>query len=1041
MKTLFKNILKTTLLAFVLLAGVQSAYATGEFHNDPAGNGYGIASIGDTSAYLDSTNANYADSYSVSVPNPGNTEQFQVYIDYQNKGASTITNTRARMSFSDNSNIIQGILSGSGVGQKASPVFLQNTPSSFDLTLIAAKRIKKNKPSACAPNYNTTINKNSLKSSSGVSLPDLGTLGTSSNGETGHCDQGHVVAVFEIKNTEQPSVAYLYTWEESAWGACNGTIEQRTVWCEQNPGATTVSDSNCSAQGAKPASTRPCQYATTLAVSTNPANVNEPSVTLSGTIQSGSNTNHYFVVGDGSNISCSSVGGHGSDSLFIENSVQTGNSLSTNQSFSFNVANPGYTLLSPGTYRYRACAGSDMSPAQGGIQTFQIVGSTTNPTYNWHTGAWSSPDSNNICYRDVECRNQNGTTVSSSNCPASNQPVSSQSCGSTNSSLPQAQTNNQSSVSSSSAILRGAIQMNTVDNGRVFFVYGQDKSDIEEIPDVFDAYTSINTSSVDKVEVDSNNDTDSWRNYSKSVSSLSTDRRYYYRMCVEYYHNGSDDITCGVVKNFKTDRGNNSSTIVTREVSNISQTSAKICGELLDDGGDNSLRTWMEIRRSTSNSWKSTSKTDRGENKYCETVNGLSSNTKYYYRSCSENRCASTRTFTTGSGVINNQKPYVTTDTAYSITSNSAVLPGTYLPNANRSSVWFRYGRSQNLTNSTTRYTKFGSGGGYTHNFTNLKSNQRYCYQAVIETTGGTDYGSIKCFTTRPAVTNNRPVVVQRPVVIETVVEDDDTDIDLSRLGLGLSLIRLEVNDNFDAVSKGQTVTYDVTWENISDIDLDNLDLNITIPREVQITSFSRGRLDQDRNAIFYTIPNLDAKEENSMTVTGIVTNGNLGDALTAEATIAFANPLNQARENATDYDVDEYVVAIAGVGTASVFGLSNITFLGWLTIILGLLIVFLVARWLYLEREELRAQAYVNGYGRAPQYMAPVDNRYDYIAPAAAQPVQPVREARYVEPVYTAPTAPQQAQTPAPVQTAPTQEIANPNERADYRPYRPNRG
>jgi len=233
---------------------------------------------------------------------------------------------------------------------------------------------------------------------------------------------------------------------------------------------------------------------------------------------------------------------------------------------------------------------------------------------------------------------------------------------------------------------------------------------------------------------------------------------------------------------------------------------------------------------------------------------------------------------------------------------------------------------------------------------------------------------------------------------------------------------------------------------NISDIDLDNLDLNIEIPREVRITASSRGKLDQDKNSIFYTIDRLDAGEKGSMTVDGIVENGTLGDALTSDATIAYDNPINRAQENAQDYDVDDFVVHTA-LGTASVFGLGNITLLGWLTILLGLFIVFLVARWLYLEREELRAQAYVNGYGRNNYVMAPAPVHNGYLAPVGqAQPVVH----HYTQPVQTMPeqhvvhhtVAPQQApvQNQA-VQPAVQQSVQQNNERTDYRPYRPNRG
>lgn len=1045
MKTLFKKLIQTTLVVSTLFVGAAFANAA-TFDSNPSDN-TGITSIVSGSC---TGCGGQQDSVSVNIPNAGDTATVTVFADYMTQRNSGQTIMSPKVFFAtknitggtSSSHNFSATLSAINATPRTDTASVSGLPSSYKIEFITGHVVNTHGTATnssgaplypvCYGNSNFTYQQSSNTASfftAGRTIGDLGSVGG------GYCDQGTAVVQYRITNTAQPATNYQYTWNKSAWGQCIAGVKERTVWCEKNPGATTVSDSNCSGDGAKPATTETCAGTNiALTVQTNTPVINTSNVILNGQIQTGSNTAHYFVIGDGQNISCSSALGFGTDDIQTESSAQNGNNLGAGSSFSYNLST---VSMAAGTYYYRACAGVDLNPASGNIRPFTIAGSTTG--YQWYTGSWSTPNSANICSRTVECQNSNGSSVSDSNCSGT-KPAVTQSCGSTNSDLPQAQTDSESSLTSTSATLRGKIQMNSIDNGRVFFVYGKDESDIDDVPSYFDTYSSINTNGIKKILVDNSNDTDAWKNYSQSVTNLSTDERYYYRMCVEFYKN-NDDIVCGGIKDFKTDNngGSNDSNIETREVGDISETSAKICGELTDNGGDNSLLTWMEIRNSSANSWKLTNKVSRGENKYCETVGGLSSNTNYNYRACSESGCASTRTFKTATGNIITGRPYVTTEAVEIVSSNSAVLPGIYLPNAPTSTVWFRYGRSENLTNSTTRYTKYGSGGEFTHNFTGLKSNQRYCYQAMIETVSGSDYGAIKCFTTRSGGNGGgTTVIIQKEVVVETIVADDDMNVDLSRLGLGLSLIRLDIDDQQETTTKGQTVTYEITWENISDLDLDDLDLNITIPREIQITSSSRGRLDQDRNAIFYIIPRLDAKEKNSMTVTGIVTNGNLGDALTAEANIAFANPLNQARENATDYDVDEYVLAIAGFGTASVFGLSNITFLGWLTILLGLLIVFLVARWLYLEREELRAQAYVNGYGRT-QYMAPVDNRYDYIAPAQAQPMQPVREARYVEPVYNTPAAPQQMQ--APVQSAPMQDIANPGDRTDYRPYRPNRG
>jgi len=118
--------------------------------------------------------------------------------------------------------------------------------------------------------------------------------------------------------------------------------------------------------------------------------------------------------------------------------------------------------------------------------------------------------------------------------------------------------------------------------------------------------------------------------------------------------------------------------------------------------------------------------------------------------------------------------------------------------------------------------------------------------------------------------------------------------------------------------------------------------------------------------------------------------------------------------------DLDEYGAQIAGV-TASVFGLTNITFLGWLVILLGLFIIFLVARWLYLEREELRAQAYIGG-GYRPNYIPPAQPQYGNYPQGNIPPAYGGGQ-----PEGYAPQAPA-------VQTPPQQE-------AYYEPYKPNRG
>ena len=706
----------------------------------------------------------------------------------------------------------------------------------------------------------------------------------------------------------------------------------------------------------------------TLNVSTQSANVNNNDVTLNGSLNSGNNAMLWFVYGNAS------------QSLNCYNGPQTSFQEGPHDAsfaYHYNVNN-----LAPGNYHYMACAtvGSN-TEAQGSIVNFHISNNDIIPT--------------NI--------------------------------------TPEADTHSVGEVTKTTADLRGRIKMNDFNNGLVFFVYDTDENDISNVENSFNNYNEVD--SVSKTVVDNNNGVNSWRNYYRSVSGLNTNDRYYYQICVNYYDNG-DKIKCGGVENFRTSSNeNNNLHIYTREVTDITKTSAKICGSLTNNGNSD-IQRWMELRRSTNSTWNVTDEGkhfDSNGGEYCDTLTGLSPDTKYYYRACrTVYTCGVEKYFTTDSNgyIPNGDEPEVTTNDVplYSIKANSALLPGTFISHANTAQVWFLYGYNPtNLINTTKIYTKYGSGGAYTHNFTNLKSNQRYCYQAVVQTVNGKKYGAVKCFYTLPAPVINNPKPTPKPVI--TVVKDTKPDIDLSRLGLGISLIRLEINDNKEQVKNGENLTYEITWENVSDIDLNNLDLNISIPNEVQILSSSRGLLDQDKNSIFYTIGNLNAGEKGSMTVNGIVNDGRLGDALTANAIVAFNNPINNAKENAQDYDVDEYTV-LTPIGTASVFGLANITLLGWLTILLGLLIIFLVARWLYLEREELRAQAYVNGYGRNQQYIAPVNNQNYGTAPQHVQPVETTTTTHYVAPQQTVQHVPDKIVAP----------VENAVEKPIYQPYRPNR-
>lgn len=668
---------------------------------------------------------------------------------------------------------------------------------------------------------------------------------------------------------------------------------------------------------------------------------------LNGSVLLGSVTNPYFIWSLSPSVSCAAIG------ATVYGTYETGES--------FNNDIDG--LLPGTTYYYRACGPHDGSYVSGVVKNF------TTDTEGGDGGGGAGEDT------------------------------------------PEAHTDGADDVDADSAELNGDVDMHDFANGEVFFVWGQNEGDIEDVADE-DSYSGIDEDgdNLQKELVD--DDLDGADDYALDIDGLDENEDYYFRICVEYYDGGSQ-LECGSVDHFDTntdDGGDDGdSEIETRDVE-VGSTRAEMCGDLIHDGGDSSLKTWIEYRKATSGTWSDTTHIDRGEVYYCVTVTGLDTQTAYRYRACSEDSCGDQKNFTTvgelPTGAI--AKPLVSTDTPTNIASTSALLNGFYVSNADSLNVWFNYGRTPELGSQTRTYDKFGANGSMSHNFTGLATNTTYYYQAAARNTKGTAVGNILSFKTGGG---------SGSVVVVKKLEDET--IDLAKLGLGLSLIRLEIDNDREQVVRGENIEYVVSWENISTLDLTNIDLKITLPDEVEITNTSRGIFDADQNAIFYTIDELKNGEDGELTVFATVTDGVLGSALTAEAATAFNNPVNDAQENATDYDIDELVVRNS-LGTASVFGLSNISFLGWLVILLGLLIIFLVARWLYLEREELRAQAYAGGYGRPAPTPA-----YNYAPPVQAVPPQPVYQAP--APTYQAPVV----NTPAP---APT--VVEPG----YKPYRPNR-
>jgi hypothetical protein len=1036
MKTFFTTITKTLIITLALAASTTLAFAA-SFDSNPSGN-TGITSINNEGALGGQYNF-----YAIPDLDPGESTTIDVMTDYmaQQGSSEPVYNARVRyitqnISGSNPSFDFAASLSASNATSRSDTARVNNLPSEWTIEAISARVVNTQGQGGDTQDSNCgNVNYNQNAFSSIFSGGYL--LGTLSNANNGWCDQGTAIVTYRITNDEQETEpSNTYSWSTGDWGACINGIEERSVVCVNDQTGNTVSDSLCG--GAEPADSRNCDDGG-----------NEPSNTYSwstgdwGACINGIEERSVVCVNDqtGNTVSDSLCGGaEPADSRNCDDSQGV---LDIDTDFASNIgldsAQLNGDLISggPADLYWFVLSSTDSSPeceqTSDDLHIYGIsLGGGNNPSFLVNqTGLQEDTQ-----YWYKACASLDGNTFSgntvSFNTDNFDDPVTG------NGEEPDVDTENPDNVDEDSAELNGFVDMNDFSNGVVFYVYGQDESAIENVEFNYNEYSQIDQDGDDLRKFIAESDLDSQGTFPEDVNGLDRDETYYYQICVEYEVNEEETLACGGVESFSTDDDDNNNSgdidIETDSPEDIGNTFAVLCGDLRDDGGDNSLRTRIEVRPSNSSFWTGSSFEQRGEGPFCVRVNNLTPNTDYRYRACTdENECGNTRSFRTNPVGVVASAVNVNTLSPTNITRSSAVLNGRYQGSSTEpTQVWFEWGTTPNLGVQKQIFNRSAIGGDFLDSFTGLRSCQTYYYRAVARNSSGIRYGNTLSFRTLCSTGGGGGGVV----VIQEQVEE--TEIDLESLGLGLSLLRLDIDNDQENLFRDQSVQYEVTWENISRIDLDDIDVKVTVPEELSVTSISRGRYDAEDHVVLFNIDELDAGEDGDMTISGIINNGRLGDLVTAEATAAYNNPINDAQENATDYDIDEFVLN-TNFGTASVFGLSNITFLGWLTILLGLLIIFLIARWLYLEREELRAQAYANGYRPQGLYGDP---RYDYYRGPQALGGY-TQEPPYQDRYYDTPAVSSQDNQNYPQQGAQQNPQGNQGGAPDdgYQPYRPNRG
>lgn len=310
-----------------------------------------------------------------------------------------------------------------------------------------------------------------------------------------------------------------------------------------------------------------------------------------------------------------------------------------------------------------------------------------------------------------------------------------------------ATTNSATNITTSSARLNGYVSATGYNTAR-WFEWGTTSGDLSHTTGRASIYNSGDVST--------------------TISGLSSDRTYYYRLVAE----NKGKTVYGEIRSFTTrdngsddnnnDDGDDYLSVSTRSATNVYSDSASLNG-YVNKNGSNNVTRWFEWGRSSGDLDHTTSRITIGYSGNASAyISGLSRNTTYYYRIAARGnngtQYGSTYSFTTTGSSYNDDnedyndgdRPSATTRSATGVDSNSASLNGYVDSNGGSNTYgWFEWGTSEGNLNRTSSKKYLGSSDSSIQtSANNLSADTTYYYRAVAENNQGTSRGSIQSFTT-----------------------------------------------------------------------------------------------------------------------------------------------------------------------------------------------------------------------------------------------------------------------------------------------------
>lgn len=337
-------------------------------------------------------------------------------------------------------------------------------------------------------------------------------------------------------------------------------------------------------------------------------------------------------------------------------------------------------------------------------------------------------------------------------------------------------------------------------------------------------------------------------------------------------------------------------------------------------------------------------------------VTGLTPNTTYYFRAVGQNsygtNYGATLSFVTGGA----QQPTaisVVTSVPTNIGSYTARLNGIVIAPSSYGAVnsYFEYGTDLNLGRTTTGQSVSTANSLMNYYDTvSTSPNTTYYFRAVANIGGQVYRGATNSFTTRGVntVTN---------IVTNTITNGT---------GTGSRYIMLSINNKFQNITEGETITYEVIYRNISSTVLTDAVLEVVLPAGVTFKRSTLGVLTTN-NTVAVVLGTLPRDASGNITIEGVADRVRTGDSLIATATLAFTLP-STAQDTAVAYALntvtnsggDSFLTGLA------LFGVDFFphTFLGWVLLIGLIILVIALARRLYDKKQQ---PVYAGNHGHAP--------------------------------------------------------------------------